>query len=74
MKKYTGIATGGKGVSPHKLRATAATTAIRRGSDISRVASLLDHDSVTTTQRYIKVTEEDKRKVMSTMEVLGTKK
>lgn len=69
VKKYTGIATGGKGVSPHKLRATAATTAIRRGSDISRVASLLDHDSVTTTQRYIKVTEEDKRKVMSTMEL-----
>lgn len=67
VKKYTCIATGGSGVSPHKLRATAATTAIRRGTDISRLASLLDHDSVTTTQRYIKSSEEDKRLVIQNM-------
>lgn len=67
VHKYTAIVIGGDGYSPHKLRATAATTAIHRGSDMSKVASLLDHDSVTTTQRYIKITEEDKRDVMKTM-------
>ena len=66
------VVIGGDGYSPHKLRATAATTAIRRGSDISRVASLLDHDSIQTTKRYIKVTEEDKREVMATMEAIDT--
>ena len=72
VHKYTAVVIGGDGYSPHKLRATAATTAIRRGSDISRVASLLDHDSIQTTKRYIKVTEEDKREVMATMEAIDT--
>lgn len=69
VKKYTSVVIGGSGYSPHKLRATAATTAIRRGNDISRVASLLDHDSVQTTQRYVKVTEEDKRLVLADLEL-----
>ena len=68
VHKYTAVVIGGSGYSPHKLRATAATMAIRRGNDISMVASLLDHDSVQTTQRYVKVTEEDRRKVLESLE------
>lgn len=68
VHKYTAVVIGGAGYSPHKLRATTATTAIHRGNDISLVASLLDHDSLTTTKRYIKVNEEDKRKVLESME------
>jgi site-specific recombinase XerD len=68
VHKYTAIVTGGAGYSPHKLRATAATTAIQRGVDMSRVAALLDHDNVSTTQRYIKVTQDDKRKAIEKME------
>lgn len=68
VHKYTAVVTGGAGYSPHKLRATAATGAIQRGNDISRVAALLDHDSITTTQRYVKTTQEDKRKVIESME------
>ena len=69
VHKYTAIVIGDKkGYSPHKLRATAATVAIQRGNDISRVASLLDHDSITTTKRYVKVTDEDKRKVLESMD------
>ena len=67
VHKYTALVIGGSGYSPHKLRATTATTAIHRGNDISLVASLLDHDSLTTTKRYIKINEEDKRKVMETL-------
>ena len=55
VKKYTSICldtTRRNGYSPHKLRATAATSLIGRGSDIYDVQVLLDHDNVTTTQLY----------------------
>ena len=65
---YTSAAVGGTGVSPHKLRATAATTAIRRGNDISKVASLLDHDNIQTTTRYININMDDKRSVLESID------
>lgn len=55
VKKYTALAmntTRSQGYSPHKLRATAASTLIERGFSIYDVQSLLDHDNVTTTQLY----------------------
>ncbi|QOX65834.1 tyrosine-type recombinase/integrase [Anoxybacterium hadale] len=54
-KKYTsiGMATSrSSGYSPHKLRATAATSLIGRGNSIFDVQALLDHENVTTTQLY----------------------
>lgn len=54
-KKYTsiGMATSrSAGYSPHKLRATAATSLIGRGNSIFDVQALLDHENVTTTQLY----------------------
>lgn len=41
-----------EGYSPHKLRATAASTLIERGYSIFDAQELLDHDNVTTTQLY----------------------
>ena len=55
VKKYTsiGMATSrDSGYSPHKLRATAATSLIGRGNSIFDVQALLDHENVTTTQLY----------------------
>ena len=55
VKKYTsiGMQTSRKtGYSPHKLRATAATSLIGRGNSIYDVQALMDHDNVTTTQLY----------------------
>ena len=55
VKKYTSISMGTsrrQGYSPHKLRATAATSLIGRGNSIYDVQELLDHDNVTTTQLY----------------------
>ena len=69
VKKYTSLVIGGNGYSPHKLRATAATTAIRRGNDIFRVANLLDHDSVTTTQKYLQKNIQDKKDVLDSLEL-----
>ena len=55
VKKYTSIVmqTSRKSAySPHKLRATAASTLIERGFSIYDVQNLMDHDNVTTTQYY----------------------
>ena len=71
VKKYTAIAlkTSQKtGYSPHKLRATAATSLIGRGNSIYDVAALLDHEQVTTTQLYAKQKQDVKRKLVKDME------
>ncbi len=71
VKKYTAIAmkTSQKGgYSPHKLRATAATSLIGRGEDIYDVQVLLDHENVTTTQLYAKHKEKVKENLVKNME------
>ncbi len=71
VKKYTAIAlnTSSKaGYSPHKLRATAATSLIGRGNSIYDVAALLDHEQVTTTQLYARHKQNVKRDLVSGME------
>ena len=71
VKKYTSIAmkTSRKaGYSPHKLRATAATSLIGRGNSIYDVAALLDHEQVTTTQLYAKHKANVKRDLVRDME------
>lgn len=71
VKKYTSIAlktSRNAGYSPHKLRATAATSLIGRGNSIYDVAALLDHEQVTTTQLYAKHRANVKRNLVSGME------
>lgn len=70
-KKYTsiGLATSRKGgYSPHKLRATAATSLIGRGNSIFDVQALLDHEQVTTTQLYASHKMNVKRDLVKDME------
>ena len=71
VKKYTSIALNTSrrsGYSPHKLRATAATSLIGRGNSIYDVAALLDHEQVTTTQLYARHKMNVKRDLVSDME------
>lgn len=71
VKKYTsiGMATSRRaGYSPHKLRATAATSLIGRGNSIFDVQALLDHEQVTTTQLYANHKMNVKRDLVSDME------
>lgn len=71
VKKYTsiGLATSRKGgYSPHKLRATAATSLIGRGNSIYDVQALLDHEQVTTTQLYAGHKMNIKRDLVKDME------
>ena len=71
VKKYTsiGLSTTRKaGYSPHKLRATAATSLIGRGNSIFDVQALLDHEQVTTTQLYANHKMNVKRDLVRDME------
>lgn len=71
VKKYTsiGMATSRRsGYSPHKLRATAATSLIGRGNSIFDVQALLDHEQVTTTQLYASHKMNVKRDLVNDME------
>ncbi|MDR3242468.1 MAG: tyrosine-type recombinase/integrase [Clostridiales Family XIII bacterium] len=71
VKKYTSIAmetSRNAGYSPHKLRATAATSLIGRGNSIFDVQALLDHENVTTTQLYAAHGQNVKRDLVKGME------
>lgn len=83
VKKYTSIAMGtsrSHGYSPHKLRATAATSMIETGFSIYDVQNLLDHDNVTTTQLYSAHRKNSKREIVKNFDwldedsVLGVKR
>ena len=71
VKKYTSICLNTSrrdGYSPHKLRATTATSLIARGNSIFDVQALLDHEQVTTTQLYASHKKNVKRDLVSEME------
>ena len=71
VKKYTSISMGTvrkMGYSPHKLRATAATSLIGRGNSIYDVQELLDHENVTTTQLYAAHKLNTKRELIKNFE------
>ncbi|MCA9749021.1 MAG: tyrosine-type recombinase/integrase, partial [Romboutsia sp.] len=71
VKKYTSISmetSRESGYSPHKLRATAATSLIQSGFSIYDVQNLLDHDNVTTTQLYAAHKKHVKRDIVNNFE------
>jgi site-specific recombinase XerD len=71
VKKYTALGmktSRHAGYSPHKLRATAATSLIGRGNSIFDVQALLDHEQVTTTQLYANHKMNVKRELVNDME------
>ena len=71
VKKYTSIGmktSRHAGYSPHKLRATTATSLIGRGNSIYDVQALLDHEQITTTQLYAAHKMNVKRDLVKDME------
>ncbi len=63
--KYTKhVKEDGEALSPHKLRATVATSLLNRGVDIFKVQDYMDHENVSTTQVYTKHREEEKAEVL----------
>ncbi len=69
MRKYAdGI--NGKHITPHKMRSTAATGIVKSGIDIQTAANILGHNSISTTQKYAAVLEENKQKAVDALDSL----
>ena len=69
MAKYAnGI--NGKHITPHKMRSSAATSMVKAGVDIQTIADILGHNSVTTTQRYAAVLEQNKQNATNALDNL----
>ncbi|MBR1822693.1 MAG: tyrosine-type recombinase/integrase [Ruminococcus sp.] len=65
---------GGRELSPHKLRHTAATVMYRRGVDIRALQQILGHESLGTTQIYTHVSDAQIAKAMREAPIGRTKK
>jgi site-specific recombinase XerD len=59
-----------KRVTPHALRHSFATHLLEHGTDVRVVQALLGHDSITSTQRYARVTEKLVRETPSPLDLL----
>lgn len=70
VKKYTDHLA--KKITPHKLRSSAAMNLHGAGVDILTIASILGHENVTTTQRYTKAYDEDKKAATNILDNLIT--
>lgn len=68
VKKYTNHLP--KHITPHKLRSSAAMNLHGAGVDILTIASILGHENITTTQRYVQAYEEEQKKAASILDNL----
>jgi site-specific recombinase XerD len=63
VKKYAMLAGIMRNVTPHTFRHSFATDLLQNGADIRSVQTLLGHASITTTQIYMHVTNQQLRDV-----------
>ncbi len=61
VKKYAGIVTPLKHITPHKLRSTFGTNLYQETGDIYLVATVLGHSDVNTTRKHYAQNSEDMR-------------
>ena len=66
IKKYTNHLS--KKITPHKLRSTAAMNLYGSGVDLLTIASVLGHEQVTTTQRYTKAFDINKKNAVGILD------
>jgi site-specific recombinase XerD len=59
VNRYSKKAVPDKNISPHRLRATAATTYLREGVNLRYIQMLLGHESLATTMLYMNPDEQE---------------
>lgn len=62
VKKYAGLVTRLKKITPHKLRSTYGTSLYRETGDIYLVADVLGHKDVNTTKKHYAAIEDSRRR------------
>jgi len=66
LVKYLAMKAGiNKNIHPHTLRHTAATLYLKNGTNIESIRRMLGHASLSTTQKYLQLTDEDVAKDLS---------
>ena len=69
VAKYTGNIQG-KHITPHKLRASAATNLAASGVSIQAIAKVLGHENIQTTRRYVEVLDSEANKATNILDNL----
>ena len=69
VAKYTGNIQG-KHITPHKLRASAATNLAASGVSIQAIAKVLGHENIQTTKRYVEVLDSEANKATNILDNL----
>ncbi len=62
VKKYSGLVTTVKKITPHKLRSTYGTSLYQETGDIYLVADALGHKDVNTTKKHYAAMDESRRR------------
>lgn len=62
VKKYAGLVTTVKKITPHKLRSTYGTSLYKETGDIYLVADVLGHKDVNTTKKHYAALEDERRR------------
>ena len=69
VAKYTSNIQG-KHITPHKLRASAATNLAASGVSIQAIANVLGHENIQTTRRYVEVLDSEANKATNILDNL----
>lgn len=67
--KYASVITN-KHITPHKLRASAATNLAASGVSIQAIAKVLGHENIQTTRRYVEVLDTEANKATNILDDL----
>ena len=69
VAKYTEVIAN-KHITPHKLRASAATNLAASGVSIQAIAKVLGHENIQTTKRYVEVLESETKEATNILDNL----
>lgn len=64
VKKYTEMAGIRKKVTPHTFRHTFASMLVEEGVDLSHIQKYMGHSTISTTQIYLHISDQNARKVL----------